>query len=129
MSALDNQRDFDTQLYDKLGALPSEPGEYWADAKSVWIDGIYADSDHYRQNSNTIVAVSRFASNDPGFGEPVIEHVVRIERSYERENPLEMTPEAAVVLGRHLLVAGTAAIRDLAAHANWLAHEHPEVPK
>lgn len=121
MSNVDDRATFK----DKLGSmpmLPVGPGDYEHRIRSHWIEGVFYEPDD-RQDPNAVVTLQRLANNEAGYG-PYLAHTVAIEWT---RNQLRLTPETAMNLGWYLIQAGSAAMLDLAEHADWLTREHPRV--
>lgn len=112
-------------LREQLGQwepLPSAPGEYSDAARSSWLPGIYIDG---VECASSVISVLRLANNEVAYEDPVLDYqiVAHLWRDTNRSRvglDAVMDPEAAITLGRALLAAGAAALRDLALNASFL---------
>lgn len=101
---------------DELPELPRGKRDEWAErVESRWIAGVFHEG---REDPNTIVELDRVANNEMGFDRPVITYEVYLKLT---RSGLVMSAESAIALGHHLIAAGTAAVRDMARHAWFLA--------
>ncbi|MDL9944274.1 hypothetical protein QSJ19_01480 [Gordonia sp. ABSL11-1] len=104
----------------QLAPLPlranSDTHEFVSHAETGWIDGIRFEEEPAR---DLTIRFDRFANNDPGCL-PIIDYVIGLCPD-RRTTPIEFSPSAAIDVGRFLIQAGTAALRDLAANSEFLA--------
>ena len=116
--------DVTQEFINRLSELPDLPekkrGEWVHTVWSGWIDGVFYND---RQDPNCVVMLQRAANNEAGFDDTVIDHEVGIQFGADRRHlqMLNMSPQAAIALGHHLIAAGTTAMRDVGKHAWFLA--------
>ena len=116
----DSTSDFVVDL-SELPDLPTgERGEWVHRVLSRWIDGVFFND---RQDPNIVVGMQRVANNEEGFDETVLDYEVTVSfgADMRRLQVFSMSPQSAINLGQHLMLAGTTALRDMGKHAWFLA--------